>query len=234
MPAEWHECTLAAIAEPENLLRAATKARRGKSRRPDIETWWLRRESEVLRLSGELASGIWRPGGYRFFEISEPKRRLIAAAPFADRVVHHALCACLQPVLGKRFIAHSFSCQIGKGTSAAREHVRELVNRHRFVLKCDVRKFFDSIHHASLLERLRSVIECDGVYELVRRIVGSHAATPGQGLPIGNLTSQLWGNFMLDDMDHWITEELRVGAYARYTDDFLLFANDKEIGRAHV
>ena len=227
MPADWHECTLAAIAEPENLLRAATKARRGKSRRPDIETWWLRRESEVLRLSGELASGIWRPGGYRFFEIREPKRRLIAAAPFADRVVHHALCACLQPVLEKRFIAHSFSCQIGKGTSAAREHVRKLVNRHRFVLKCDVRKFFDSIHHASLLERLHSVIECDGVYELVRRIVGSHAATPGQGLPIGNLTSQLWGNFMLDDMDHWITEELRIGAYARYTDDFLLFANDK-------
>lgn len=222
-----HECTLAAIAEPENLLLAAAMARRAKSRRPDVESWWLRRESEILRLSGELASGTWQPSGYRFFEIHEPKRRMIAAAPFADRVVHHALCIRLQPVLQKRFIAHSFSCQIGKGTTAAREHVRSLVNRHRYVLKCDVRKFFDSIDHGCLLERLRKPIQCDGVFDLVRRIVEGYSATPGRGLPIGNLTSQLWGNFMLDQMDHWITGELRMGAYARYTDDFLLFADDK-------
>ncbi len=216
-----------AIAKPENLLLAAAKARRGKSRRPDVETWWLRRESEILRLAQALATGIWQPSGYRTFEIREPKRRLISAAPFSDRVVHHALCKHLQPVLEKRFIAHSFSCQVGKGTTAARERVRKLVNKHPYVLKCDVRKFFDSIDHACLLERLRTVIACDGVFSLVRRIIEGHAATPGRGLPIGNLTSQLWGNFMLDAMDHWITEESGMGAYARYTDDFLLFADDK-------
>jgi retron-type reverse transcriptase len=224
MIGDW---SIAEVAAPANLLLAAHKARKKKSRRPDVEEFFLRLESNVLRLSRQLASGAWQPSGYRTFEIREPKRRIISAAPFADRVVHHALCNFLQPALERRFIAHSFSCQVGKGTTAAREHVRKLVNKRRYVLKCDVRKFFDSIDHACLLERLRTGIDCDGAFRLARRIIEGHAATPGRGLPIGNLTSQLWGNFMLDEMDHWITEELRIGAYARYTDDFLLFADDK-------
>lgn len=236
-------CTLEAIAAPENLLLAAAKARRGKSRRPDVETWWQRRESEVLRLSGELAAGVWQPSGYRFFEIHDPKRRTIAAAPFADRVVHHALCHVMAPHLERRFIARSFSCQIGKGTTAARECCRELVNRHRYVLKCDVRKFFPSLDHAVLMTKLAAVIRCPGVLELCAKILSSHAEVPPEGpairhssfgfrhsaigLPIGNLTSQLWGNFYLDALDHAITESGRHGAYLRYTDDFLLFADEK-------
>jgi hypothetical protein len=161
------------------------------------------------------------------FEIREPKRRMIAAAPFADRVVHHALCLHMQPQLEKSFIARSFSCQIGKGTTAARGCVRKLANRHRYCLKCDIRKFFDSISHEILLGRLRGKIQCDGSFRIIEKIVGSYSKSPGCGLPIGNLTSQLWGNFLLNKMDHWITEELRIGAYARYTDDFLLFADDK-------
>ncbi|HEY1052115.1 MAG TPA: RNA-directed DNA polymerase [Prosthecobacter sp.] len=223
-------CTLEAIATPENLLRAAAKARRGKSRRPDVEAWWQRREGEVLRLSDEVAQGIWRPAGYRFFEIHEPKRRMIAAAPFGDRVVHHALCNLMAPHLERRFIARSFSCQVGKGTTPARECCRRLVNRHTHVLKCDVRKFFDSLDHAVLLEKLGSVIRCPGVLALCREIIFSHrtagAARPC-GLPIGNLTSQLWGNFYLDALDRAITGQERHGAYLRYTDDFLLFGNDK-------
>lgn len=223
-------CTLKAIAEPENLLLAAAKARRGKSRRPDVETWWLRREGEVLRLAAELAAGTWQPGGYRFFEIREPKRRIIAAAPFADRVVHHALCNLMQPVLQRTFIARSFSCQTGKGTTAARACCRTLVNRHRFVLKCDVRRFFPSIDHAMLLEMLGRRIGDRGAMALCRRIVASHRTdAEGRpcGLPIGNLTSQLWGNFHLDGLDHAVTEAAGHGAYLRYTDDFLLFGEDK-------
>jgi len=221
--------TLADVAALDNLMAAARKARKKKSRRPDVEEFFLHMESNILKLHGDLLDERWLPGKYRTFEIREPKRRLISAAPFADRVVHHALCNCLQPSLEKSFIAHSFSCQVGKGTHAARERVRKLVNRHRYVLKCDVRKFFDSIDHGCLLERLRVVIECDGVFRLAKRIVAGHAATPGCGLPIGNLTSQLWGNLMLNEMDHWITEDLRIGAYARYTDDFLLFSDDTAI-----
>jgi retron-type reverse transcriptase len=136
-------------------------------RRPDVEDWWLRRETEMLRLREELLSGGYQPGPYRFFEIREPKRRLIAAAPFRDRVVHHALCHRLAPVLERTFIARSFSCQTGKGAMAARECCRQLTNRHRYVLKCDVRKFFPSIDHVILRERLAGRIACPGARALV-------------------------------------------------------------------
>lgn len=221
---------LAEIAATGNLMDAARRARKGKSRRPDVEEWWQRRESHVLRLHEELRSGKWKPGGYRLFEIREPKRRVIAAAPFGDRVVHHALCVHLQPELERRFVARSFSCQIGKGTTAARECVRKLVNRHSLVLKCDVRKFFDSIDHDVLAARLHDAVSCEGVRWLMDEILGSYRKGDGRacGLPIGNLTSQLWGNFLLDGLDHWVTEECGFGGYARYTDDFLIFGDNKD------
>jgi hypothetical protein len=238
-------CTLEAVAAWDNLFLAAAKARRGKSRRPDVEEWWLGRENHLRHLREALLTGAYQPGGYRFFEIFEPKRRLIAAAPFEDRVVHHALCNVLAPVLERRFIARSFSCQKDKGTMAARECCRRLTNRHAFVLKCDVRKFFPNIDHTVLFDRLAALVPCPGILELIRKIVASfrtgddvaaplfanddlaEAAARPRGVPIGNLTSQLWGNFYLDELDHWVTEDQRHGAYLRYTDDFVLFDDDK-------
>lgn len=238
-------CSLEAIASPENLWIASLKARRGKSRRPDVEAWWRHRESAILRLSRDLISGGWTPGAYRFFEIHQPKRRWIAAAPFEDRVVHHALCRLLQPVLERRFLARSFSCQLGKGTTAARQCCQDLTNRYRYVLKCDVSKFFHQIDHQILLEKLAREVPCPGAMDLCAKILASFrtvgnpppslfpgddwvdAAERPRGLPIGNLTSQLWGNFYLDEMDHRIAEGERCGSYLRYTDDFLLFGDDK-------
>lgn len=240
-----HRCRMEEVASLSNLFAAAAQARRGKSRRADVEAWWLRRESELLALQGELLAGGYRPGGYRLFEIREPKRRMIAAAPFRDRVVHHALCNLMGPVLERRFVARSYSCQIGKGTTAARECCRQLTNQHRHVLKCDVAKFYPNIDHAILIAGLEREIICDRVLGLIRLILGSYrtdaeAAPPcfegddlltgvtrARGLPIGNLTSQIWGNFFLDPLDHWVTEVPRHGAYLRYTDDFLRFSNDK-------
>jgi len=211
-------------------MEAARRARRDKSRKPDVEDYFHKLESNVVALHESLTDSTWRPGAYRQFWITDPKRRLISAAPFADRVAHHALCLWLEPLLARRFIARSFSCQKGKGTSAARECVRTLANRHRYVLKCDIRKFFESIDHEILLARLERAVHCPGVRRMMRHIVESHA-TPGRdlpcGLPLGNLTSQLWANFYLDPLDHWITETMGRGAYARYTDDFLIFGDDK-------
>jgi hypothetical protein len=211
-----------------------------------VEEWWRHRETDIARLSQELMSGAYRPGGYRFFEIHEPKRRLIAAAPFRDRVVHHALCNLMAPLLQRRFIGRSFSCQVGKGTTAARECCRELSNRFAYVLKCDVSKFFPNIDHQVLFGKLAQVIHCPGVLEMIRRLLASYRTGPEvpaplfagddlvgslerpRGVPIGNLTSQLWGNFYLDGLDHWITEVEQHGAYLRYTDDFLLFGDDRD------
>lgn len=237
-------CNMDAVASVDNLFLAANKARRNKRRRPDVEDWWLRRESEINALREELISGAYQPGPYRFFEVRQPKRRMIAAAPFRDRVVHHALCNYLQPVLERHFIARSFSCQKGKGTTAARECCRLLTNRYRYVLKCDVRKFFPNLDHGVIQKRMETYIADPRMLELVAIILssyrtGSELAPPlfpdddwvlacqrPRGLPIGNLTSQLWGNDYLDAMDHVITEMHGHGAYVRYTDDFLLFDND--------
>ena len=148
-------------------------------------------------------------------------------------------------MLARRFIARSFSCQIGKGTTAARECCRQLTNRYRYVLKCDVRKFFPNLDHEILYAKLAALVRCDGVRTLMRKILASlstgaevpaplfpaddlvEAGGRPRGVPIGNLTSQLWGNFYLDALDHWVTETQRHGAYVRYTDDFLLFGDDK-------
>lgn len=225
-------CRLDAITSLDNLMAAARLARKGKSRRPDVEAWWQIRERELSRLSVELREGRWRPSGYRFFEIHEPKRRVIAAAPFGDRVVHHALCRQMQPVLERSFIARSFSCQVGKGTTAARECCRRLVNQHRYVLKCDIARFFPSLDHQVLIGKLGKRLRCPGVLSLCRTIIDSFAVDHGElwkkGLPIGNLTSQLWGNFYLDSLDHEITDQASHGAYLRYTDDFLLFSDQKK------
>lgn len=212
-------------------MEAARRARRGKIRKPDVEDFFHKLESNVMELHETLMDGTWKPGEYRQFWITDPKRCLISAAPFSDRVVHHALCLWLEPLLSRRFLARSFSCQKGKGTTAARECARKLVNRRRYVLKCDIRKFFESIDHEILLARLDRAVRCPGVRAMMRLIVASHA-TPGRGrpcgLPLGNLTSQLWANFYLDPLDHWITETMGHGAYARYTDDFLIFGDDKD------
>lgn len=240
-------CSMDAIASWDNLFHAADRARRGKSRRPEVEEWWRRRETEVEALRGELLGGTWAPGPYRLFTIREPKRREIAAAPFRDRVVHHALCNLLAPVLQRRFIARSFSCQVGKGTTAARECCRQLTNRFAYVLKCDVRKFYPNLDHAILLAKLEPWVRCPRAFAVIRRVVESYrtpdrpapelfpgddlweASSRPRGLPIGNLTSQLWGNFYLDDLDHYLTEAEGHGAYVRYTDDMLLFGDDRQV-----
>ncbi len=238
-------CTLENLASAENLLAASQRAMKGKRYRPDVQAWAMREEAEVLAMRDELLSGAWQPGPYHFFEIRDPKRRTIAAAPFRDRVLHHALCAVMSPLLERSFIPRSYSCQNGKGTHAARECCRVLTNKYRYVLRCDVSKFFHQIDHTILMDQLTARIRCPAVLEIISHIITSHHTTteapaplfPGddmmeaaarlRGVPIGNLTSQLWGNSYLDPLDHAVTEGQAHGAYLRYTDDFLIFADDK-------
>lgn len=233
-----------AICALVNLHDAARKARKHKTRREDVERFELHRERYLQQLREELLSERWQPSPYRQFQIHDPKTRTISAAPYRDRVVHHALCNVIAPLVERRFIHDSYSCRIGKGTEAGRERCRRFTNRYRYVLKCDVRKYFESIDHEMLLEKIARIIRCRPTFDLCRRIVSSSAVeeppkawypgddllTPTErscGLPIGNLTSQLWANLYLDRLDHTICEDLRVPAYVRYTDDFLVWANHK-------
>jgi retron-type reverse transcriptase len=191
-----------------------------------------------------LLAGTYRPGGYRTFEIFEPKRRLISAAPIRDRVVHHALCGVLEPVFEPTFVFDSYACRRGKGTHAALNRFRDFARRHRYVLQCDVRKFFPSVDHQILKELLARKIKDRAVLSLVDRIIdGSNTQetaafwfpsddlfTPSErrrGLPIGNQTSQFFANVYLNPFDHFVHEQLKAGCYVRYVDDFAVFSNDK-------
>lgn len=228
----------------ENLICAARAAARGKRSRPDVAWFLLNLEPELVRLQRSLETGEYRPGEYRTFTVREPKPRLISAAPFRDRVVHHALTRVLEPVFERRFVTNSFACRKGKGTHRALASAAQGSHRFRYVLKCDIQKYFASIDHAILNELLARVVKCRCTLDLAARIVdgsnrqeeaisyfpGDTLFTPYErrrGLPLGNQTSQFFANVYLNPLDHFVVRELRPDLYARYVDDFLLFSNDK-------
>lgn len=217
------------IVDPENLDRALRLAARGKRERGPVREFLAQAPAELARLRAELRDGSYRPGPYRQFGVRDPKPRTISCAPFRDRVVHHAVCDVVAPVLERRFVADSFACRRGKGTDRAAARAREFAARLRFVCRLDVRAFFNSVDHDILLRvllplfreaRLRDLLEV-----LVRRPFPGQA--PGKGLPIGNLTSQWFANLYLDGLDHFVKEELSIRGYVRYMDDVALFADPK-------
>ena len=230
------------IASFEALAAAALRAVAGKRRTPVPAAFPANLETEALRLERELRSGRWRPGRYVEIEVTDPKRRPVSAAPFRDRVVHHAVHAVVAPLFERGFIHHSYANRAGKGTHRAVARYERLRDRHRYVLRGDVFRYFPAIDHAILKADLRRRIGCRRTSAVLDRIIdGSnpqepvHHYYPGddlftpfghrRGLPIGNLTSQLFANVYLDRFDHFATEVLRA-PYLRYVDDFALFADE--------
>lgn len=230
----------------ENLYTAYRKAARGKRSRAPAATFAFRLEDNLIDLQDELAAEHYRPGPYVNFTIHEPKRRLISAAPFRDRVVHHALCQVIEPAFERSFIEHSYANRVGKGTHRALDTCQRWLQQYPFVLQCDLRQFFPSIDHAILQRTLKRRIQDTAIRRLIARILASGTGVlseayemvyfPGddlfaisrpRGLPIGNLTSQFWANCYLHEFDLFVTRQLGCAAYLRYVDDFLLFADSK-------
>ena len=229
----------------ENLLLAARKAQRSKPDRASVQRFNFNQEGELLTLQRELCDGTYRPGPFTTHWIIRPKPRLISAAPYRDRVVHHALMNVLEPMLDRHFHQHSYACRKGMGTHAAADRLQHLMRRYRYVLQCDIRKFFPSIDHAIIKQTFRRLIKDPRVLGLMDMIVdnsneqeavtnwfgGDELWTPlerRKGLPIGNLTSQWFANWMLNGLDYFVTHELGFGAYVRYCDDFLILHSDRQ------
>ncbi len=238
--------TYAQLYDWDNLWLAWHKAARGKRGRAAAALFEYRLEDHLIELQAALREQTYLPGVYTSFFIHEPKRRLISAAPFTDRVVHHALCNLLEPLFEPSFIANSFANRIGKGTHRALDQCQTYARHYRYVLPCDVRQFFPAIDHTVLLANLHRKVRDPDLMGLVKLIVASgtgvlseqyemvyfpgddlFAANRPRGLPIGNLTSQFWANCYLNPFDHFVLRELRCPAYLRYVDDFLLFGDDK-------
>jgi RNA-directed DNA polymerase len=211
-----------------NLLQAYYQARKGKQNRDAVASFGLELEAELFQLQQELLEGTYRPGQYRQFVIRERKPRLISAAPFRDRVVHHALMNVLAPVLEKRFYHHSYACRPGKGVHKAVDQYQHWAQRYTYVMKVDVARYFPSIHHEVLRGQLECIVKCRPTLALLEAIIDNGPAeVPGVGLPIGNLTSQYFANLYLNDIDYWLKQELGVPAYLRYVDDLVLLADSK-------
>jgi len=230
----------------ENILLAYHKASKGKRGQPNVAAFEFHLEDNLIQLQDELCSFSYQPEPYDSFYIHEPKRRLISAAPFRDRVVHHALCNLIEPIFERSFIHTSFANRRGKGTHRAIDCVQQFARSYRYTLQCDVLQFFPSIDHQILMGILAGKLTDPGIIWLCERILASGAGVlsqeyqmhwfPGddllaffrpRGLPIGNLTSQFWANVYLNGFDHFVKRRLRCPAYARYVDDICLFGDDK-------
>ena len=232
----------------DNLFMAADRAAAGKRRRPDVAAYLLDKENEVARLRRSLLEDSYFPGEYRTFLVHEPKERRISAAPFRDRVVHHALTQIIEPVFERRFSSRSFASRKGYGTHRALAVAVRECRRYPYVLQCDIAKYFPSIDHLLLKDALRRRLKCGPTLALTDKIIdcsntqeevlryfpGDDLFSPYErrrGLPLGNQTSQFFANVYLDTLDQFVMRELRPGEYVRYVDDFLLFGESKQVLR---
>ncbi|HOH28800.1 MAG TPA: RNA-directed DNA polymerase [Candidatus Hydrogenedentes bacterium] len=215
------------IADRDNLLLAFWKAQRGKRAQTDTIRFRAHLEGELARLRSALLAGPLDLGPYRSFTVHDPKERVICAAPFADRVLHHAMMNVCHASFEAYQIYDSYACRVGKGTHKAVERAREFAVRYRHYLKLDIGRYFDSIDHELLKRQMRRRFKDRRVIEILDVLIDSYETAPGKGLPIGNLTSQYFANHYLGVLDHFVKETLCCLAYVRYMDDFVLWHDDR-------
>ncbi len=223
------------IISLENLLEAWREFVRGKRKRKDVQEFELRLMDNVLALHKDLREKTYSHSDYEAFNISDPKPRSIHKASVRDRLLHHALYRILYPFFDTTFISGSYSCRKKKGSHKALDRFTALAysvslnhTRTAWVLKCDVRKFFASVDHQRLLRILEECIPDTNILWLLSKIVSSfHAKEIGVGLPLGNLTSQLLVNIYMNEFDQFVKHTLKVKAYVRYADDFVLLSRDR-------
>ena len=223
------------IISIENLLVAWKEFLQGKRAKKDVQEFRFNLIDNILQFHEELSSQKYNHGGYYQFRIADPKPRIIHKANGRDRLVHHAIHRLLYPFFDKTFFADSYSCRVGKGTHRALNRFRAMaykVSKNHtktcWVLKCDIKKFFDSINHDILLKILKSYIPDQKIIWLLENILNSFSTKPGFGLPLGNLTSQLFANVYMNQFDQFVKHKLKIKNYVRYADDFVILSQGKE------
>lgn len=218
------------IVDPATLAGAMAEAARGKRDRGGVARFLAHAEMELDGLRQELLGGTYRPRPFVQFGILDPKPRTISCADFRDRVVHHAVCAVVAPCIERRLIADNYACRVGKGSHRALLRAREFARCHRWFLKTDIRRYYDSIDHGILLAKLSRLCREERLFRLFEIIVRQPlpGQMPGKGLPIGSLTSQWFANLYLDEADHWLKEVRRVPGYIRYMDDLACWSDSKD------
>ena len=229
--------TYDSIISIENLLEAWKEFTRGKRKRKDVQEFERDFMRNIISLHADLAARTYEHSKYEFFRVYDPKLRDIHKASVRDRVVHRALYRKLYPFFDRTFISDSFSCRLKKGTHKAVDRFQAFARKAScnhtkttWVLKCDIRKFFASIDQSILEKTLKLYILDRYILELLLSIIYSFSSDiAGVGLPLGNLTSQLFVNIYMNEFDQFIKQRLKIRHYIRYADDFVIFSGD--IGR---
>jgi RNA-directed DNA polymerase len=229
------------IASYEKLFQAHKKCRLGKGENPEVIRFEMNLGYELTVLSKQLMDYTYRLGKYYQFEVHDPKKRVIHALRYRDRIVQHALCdEVLAPVLGKSLIYDNSACRTGKGTDFSRDRLTlffqryyqkndRLTQKKGYLLKFDIRKYFDSMSHVVLKQQMSEKFSQEReILGLLYMIIQSFETTPGRGVPMGNQTSQWFGLYYLNGLDHFIKEELRIKYYTRYMDDGIMIHQSKE------
>jgi len=221
----------------ENLLLAWQEFIVGKKSKRDVQIFAQGLMDNIITLHEDLASKEYQHGGYESFYITDPKRRHIHKASVRDRLLHHAIYRILYPFFDRTFFVDSFSCRDDKGVHKALDRFRNMAfqvsqnhTKTCWVLKCDIRKFFASIDHGTLFEILSEYIPDSDILWLLSNVIDSFRSGSdcSVGLPLGNLTSQLFSNVYMNQFDQWVKHRLKAKYYVRYADDFVILSQDKD------
>jgi len=225
------------IISAEALFDAWALFKKGKNKRRDVQEFGRHLEKNIFKLQRELSSKQYRHGIYRSFCIHDPKVRRIRKACVRDRLVHQSVYTQLDRIFEPKFIHHLYSCGTGRGTHRgvkALETMARKVSRNRtrecWSLKCDIKKFYDSVDHKTLLQILSQTILDEDALWLLNEIIGSFhvEGSSGRGMPIGNFTSQIFTSIYLNELDQFVKHELRIKHYVRFADDIVVLSHDKE------
>lgn len=233
----------------ENLYQAYLEARKGKRFRDEVLKFSYNLEENLMEISEELKNHTYKVGGYREFYVYEPKKRLIMALPFKDRVVQWAIYQLINPVFDKTYINDSFGCRVDKGTHKAVQRLYywlKIVGKKEqkyYYLKLDISKYFYRVDHKILIDLLRKKIKDKELLMLLENIINYNEVPfglklfgnvddpddriHGKGMPIGNLTSQMFANLYLNELDQYCKRELGIKYFVRYMDDVIILSNDK-------
>lgn len=218
----------------ENLFWAWDEFKRGKRQKSDVQRFEFNLENNLFKLHQELENKLWNPDLYVSFFLRDPKLRKIHKASVRDRVLNQAVFRILYQIFDRNFIFDSYSCRLKKGTHGAVSRLQEFFRKASknntktcFILKCDIKKFFNSIDQDILFSLIKRKIKDTNVVWLVEKIIRSFSATFDKGLPLGNVTSQLFSNIYLNELDQFAKHCLKIKHYIRYCDDFVVLNEDK-------
>lgn len=227
----------------ENIFQAWSEFRKGKTKRFDVQEFERHLEDNLFELNRRLKNKIYEHGDYKSFYVNDSKQRHIHKAKVADRVAHHLLYTFLYKLFDKSFIYDSYSCRLEKGTHKGVRRLevfaRKVSQNHTtdcWALKLDIKKFFASVDHGILLTLLKEKIEEENIIWLLKQIIDSFHLDKGdeKGIPLGNLTSQIFANIYLNELDQFVKHKIKMHYYIRYADDFLFLSRDKELLHEYI